>query len=100
MLKKAVGIKGEIVIAGVLNKIEIWPKEKYAMQFVDVPATTTTAHLDPYSAPHKAVLDLYWLPRFKLACDVFEAKKHAQHNTKLLLLCAVGLTTLHIIGVL
>lgn len=31
-LKKAVGIKGEIVIAGVLNKIEIWPKERYEMQ--------------------------------------------------------------------
>lgn len=28
-LKKAAGIKTEIVIAGVLNKIEIWPKEKY-----------------------------------------------------------------------
>ncbi|MEN9344264.1 MAG: protein MraZ [Chlamydiota bacterium] len=31
-LKKAVGIKSEIVIAGVLNKIEIWPKEKYDTQ--------------------------------------------------------------------
>jgi len=29
MLKKAAEIKSEIVIAGVLNKIEIWPKEKY-----------------------------------------------------------------------
>ncbi|MCB1109452.1 MAG: division/cell wall cluster transcriptional repressor MraZ [Chlamydiia bacterium] len=29
VLKKAAGIKSEIVIAGVLNKIEIWPKEKY-----------------------------------------------------------------------
>ena len=29
VLKKAVGIKSEIVIAGVLNKIEIWPKELY-----------------------------------------------------------------------
>ena len=29
ILKKAVDIKSEIVIAGVLNKIEIWPKEKY-----------------------------------------------------------------------
>lgn len=29
MLKKAVGIKSEIVIAGVLDKIEIWPKEVY-----------------------------------------------------------------------
>ncbi len=28
-LKNAVGIRGEIVIAGVLDKIEIWPKEKY-----------------------------------------------------------------------
>ncbi len=29
VLKKAANIKNEIVIAGVLNKIEIWPKEKY-----------------------------------------------------------------------
>lgn len=29
LLKKAVGIKSEIIIAGVLNKIEIWPKETY-----------------------------------------------------------------------
>jgi MraZ protein len=29
VLKKAIGIKSEIVIAGVLNKIEIWPKEVY-----------------------------------------------------------------------
>ncbi len=29
VLKNAVGIKNELVIAGVLNKIEIWPKEKY-----------------------------------------------------------------------
>ncbi|MBI5273749.1 MAG: hypothetical protein HY860_01695 [Chlamydiales bacterium] len=28
-LKKAVGITEDIVIAGVLNKIEIWPKAKY-----------------------------------------------------------------------
>ena len=32
ILKKAVGIKSEIVIAGVLNKIEIWPKEQYESQ--------------------------------------------------------------------
>jgi MraZ protein len=31
-LKKAVGIKTEIVIAGVLNKIEIWPKDSYESQ--------------------------------------------------------------------
>ncbi|MGR3972980.1 MAG: hypothetical protein QRY72_00125 [Candidatus Rhabdochlamydia sp.] len=29
MLKKAVGIETEIVIAGVLDKIELWPKESY-----------------------------------------------------------------------
>lgn len=29
MLKKASGIEQEVVIAGVLNKIEIWPKESY-----------------------------------------------------------------------
>lgn len=29
VLKNAVGINSELVIAGVLNKIEIWPKEKY-----------------------------------------------------------------------
>ncbi len=32
MLKKSVDIKNEIVIAGVLNKIEIWPKEEYESQ--------------------------------------------------------------------
>lgn len=32
VLKKAVGIKNEIMIAGVLNKIEIWPKEQYEAQ--------------------------------------------------------------------
>ena len=29
VLKNAVGIEAELVIAGVLDKIEIWPKEKY-----------------------------------------------------------------------
>jgi MraZ protein len=29
VLKKAVEIKSELIIAGVLNKIEIWPKERY-----------------------------------------------------------------------
>ena len=29
ILKKAVGIQGEIVVAGVLNKIELWPKEMF-----------------------------------------------------------------------
>ena len=29
ILKKAAGITGEVVVAGVLNKLEIWPKEKY-----------------------------------------------------------------------
>lgn len=32
VLKKTVEIKNEIVVAGVLNKIEIWPKEKYEGQ--------------------------------------------------------------------
>lgn len=36
MLKKAVDIKQEIVIAGVINKIEIWPKEKYEEQLNDL----------------------------------------------------------------
>lgn len=31
-LKKAVDIKTDIMIAGVLNKIEIWPKERYESQ--------------------------------------------------------------------
>lgn len=31
LLRKAVDIKSEIIIAGVLDKIEIWPKEKYEM---------------------------------------------------------------------
>jgi len=29
ILKKAVSIDGEIIVAGVLNKIEIWPRAKY-----------------------------------------------------------------------
>lgn len=36
LLKKAVGIKSEIIVAGVLNKIEIWPKERYDSQLSDV----------------------------------------------------------------
>ncbi len=28
-LKKAIGLETDMVVAGVLNKIEIWPKEKY-----------------------------------------------------------------------
>lgn len=32
-LKRAVGITKEITIAGVLNRIEIWPKERYDAQF-------------------------------------------------------------------
>lgn len=36
MLKKAVGIKSEIVIAGVLGKIEVWPKEKYMADLSDL----------------------------------------------------------------
>jgi MraZ protein len=32
LLKKAVDVKNEIVIAGVLNKIELWPKERYDAQ--------------------------------------------------------------------
>lgn len=35
-LKNAAGIKNEIVIAGVLNKVEIWDKEKYDMQLNDL----------------------------------------------------------------
>jgi MraZ protein len=32
VLKKAVNMKHDIVVAGVLNKIEIWPKERYDSQ--------------------------------------------------------------------
>ncbi|MCI0382695.1 MAG: hypothetical protein L0207_06590 [Chlamydiae bacterium] len=32
LLKKAIEIKSEIIIAGVLNKIELWPKERYESQ--------------------------------------------------------------------
>jgi MraZ protein len=31
-LKKAAGIQNEIIVAGVLNKIELWPKERYESQ--------------------------------------------------------------------
>jgi MraZ protein len=33
VLKKAVDIQSDIVVAGVLNKIEIWPKEVYDAHF-------------------------------------------------------------------
>ena len=36
VLKKAINIKSEITIAGVLNKIEIWPKETYDKQLADL----------------------------------------------------------------
>lgn len=36
VLKNAVGIEGEMVVAGVLNKIEIWPKDKYDAQLKDL----------------------------------------------------------------
>jgi MraZ protein len=36
VLKNSVGIGGEIVIAGVLNKIEIWPKDKYDAHLNDL----------------------------------------------------------------
>jgi MraZ protein len=32
VLKKAVNLHSEIVVAGVLNKIELWPKEQYDSQ--------------------------------------------------------------------
>jgi len=35
VLRKAAKIQLEIVVAGVLNKIEIWPKEKYALELED-----------------------------------------------------------------
>lgn len=35
-LRKAIGIKNDIVVAGVLNKIEIWPKDKYDSQLLAV----------------------------------------------------------------
>lgn len=35
ILKKAAKIQSEIVVAGVLNKIEIWPKEKFAVELED-----------------------------------------------------------------
>ena len=34
ILKKAIGFEKEIIVAGVLNKIEIWPKEKYECELM------------------------------------------------------------------
>lgn len=34
ILRKASGIEGEVVVAGVLNKIEIWPREKYELELL------------------------------------------------------------------
>lgn len=36
ILKKAVGIQHEVVVAGVLNKIELWPKERFEDQLQGV----------------------------------------------------------------
>jgi MraZ protein len=36
VLKEAAGIKSEMVIAGVLDKIELWPKEKYDANLRDL----------------------------------------------------------------
>jgi len=36
VLKKAMGIKNDIVVAGVLHKIEIWPKQLYEKQLSDM----------------------------------------------------------------
>ncbi|MDX8430296.1 MAG: hypothetical protein SNF33_00565 [Candidatus Algichlamydia australiensis] len=35
ILKKAIGFDKEIVVAGVLDKIELWPKEKYMSELED-----------------------------------------------------------------
>lgn len=35
-LKKTVGIKSEIIVAGVLGKLEIWPKERYEEQLASL----------------------------------------------------------------
>ena len=48
ILKKATAIQTEIVIAGVLNKIEIWPKERYdsdLRKFLDKDPDTNLAKL-------------------------------------------------------
>lgn len=50
LLKKAVGIDSEIVVAGVLNKIEIWPKEKYESDL--------EAFLEGKEDPQKLLADL------------------------------------------
>lgn len=42
-LKKAVGVQSEIIIAGVLNKIEIWPKEGYEEATSDLVGLTEEA---------------------------------------------------------
>jgi MraZ protein len=35
-LKRAVGIQKEIVVAGVMDKIELWPKEKYEANLAEL----------------------------------------------------------------
>jgi MraZ protein len=35
-LKQAIGIQKEVVVAGVMDKIEIWPKEKYEKNLQDL----------------------------------------------------------------
>jgi MraZ protein len=36
ILKNAVGIKNDVVVCGVMNKIEIWPKDVYEKQLKDL----------------------------------------------------------------
>jgi MraZ protein len=42
-LKKVIGVQSEIVIAGVLNKIEIWPQERYEDAAADLVGLTEEA---------------------------------------------------------
>jgi MraZ protein len=65
MLKKAANIKSEIVIAGVLNKIEIWPKELYEEQLSQL-----LGQKGPDSDLAKMTEEAFALLEEEEACDV------------------------------
>ncbi len=65
LLKKAAGIKSEIVIAGVLDKIEIWPKEKYVAQLSDLGSNSDLAKMTEEAFALLEVEDETHIPVFE-----------------------------------
>jgi len=60
MLKNAVNLKNEIVIAGVLNKIEIWPKELYEANLKAVDLEEAFGLLEESCQPKEAPEEMFF----------------------------------------